>query len=95
MSKPFQFSMRRLFASVALFCVTTGLLRTAWDLGSNHPDSEWSGIMAGLLVVAAIFGLGATIGAMIGNITDAVIGFPLLVAIVLVAAALTFGVFMR
>ena len=87
--------MRRLFAAVAAVCVTTGLLRTSWELVSNRPDSESVGIIATLLVILSVLGLGATIGAMTGNVTDGVIGFPLMVVILLVAAAFALNLFLR
>jgi hypothetical protein len=54
MSKPFQFSMRQMFAEVSLFCVAAWLVVT---LSRTNPEH--------VLFPVAIIALGATLGAAI------------------------------
>jgi hypothetical protein len=63
MSKPFQFSMRRMFVAVALFCVAVGVLPKADRYYNNvvMEDGRGEGLFA-LMQAAGCVAIGAAIG---------------------------------
>jgi hypothetical protein len=78
MSKPFQFSMRRLFSATALFCVSMGLLAAT-------PRVE-----SGIVHLACFFGgfvaFGTAVGTMFGRpLAGAVVTLAGLAAVALLA----------
>jgi hypothetical protein len=85
MAKPFQFSMRRMFASVTWLSVTAGLI---CFLATHRIHAH--GIVVLLALSLPFISLGAAIGAMFGKALDgAMVGFACAFGAVLLSMLLT------
>jgi hypothetical protein len=81
MSKPFQFSMRRMFVGLTLFC--TAMAAFVWAWNSQFSDNAQA--------LAAFSAVGATFGGAFGTVVRRPIPFIVVGAVLLPLGVLVFG----